>query len=162
MLDELRERLYDLVADLPEDQLAFVPEGTTNSIAVLVVHMAWAEAGWVARVTGRAIPDEMAARLAPGGQGDNGDLAPYTASADALIGLCEDVRQGFTMPALAAVEDSDAQVGGAQRPMTVRGVLMHLIWHWTYHSGQVGLLRRLWEGPRYRWTFGRIGAPRGG
>ena len=37
--------------------------------------------------------------------------------------------------------------------MTVRGVLMHLVWHWTYHSGQVGLLRRLWGHARYKWTF---------
>jgi uncharacterized damage-inducible protein DinB len=45
--------------------------------------------------------------------------------------------------------------------MTVRGVLMHLVWHWTYHSGQVGLLRRLWGQGRYKWTFDRrVGDPR--
>ena len=106
MLDELRERLCDLISDLPQDQLAFAPQGTTNSIAVLVVHMAWAEAGWIARITGRAIPAEMAARLAPGGQGANGDLAPYTASADELVQLCRDVRQVVEAAVAKAARDA--------------------------------------------------------
>ncbi|MBN1639994.1 MAG: DUF664 domain-containing protein [Anaerolineae bacterium] len=161
MLDELRERLYDLITDLPQEGLDDVPQGASNSIAMLVTHMAWAEAGWVARITGCAIPDALAARLAPGGQDASGELPPSTASAGELIALCRDVRAQVTMPALAGIADVDVQVGGAQRPMTVRGVLMHLVWHWTYHSGQVGLLRRQWGATRYKWTFDRaIGAPR--
>jgi uncharacterized damage-inducible protein DinB len=161
MLDELRRRLYDLIADLPQEQLDFVPPGTTNSIAMLVLHMTWGEAGWVERITGRAIPEQMAARLAPGAQDATGDLPPSTASADELIALSQQVWDSYTVPALRSVADVDVEAGSAQRPMTVRGVLMHLIWHWTYHSGQVGLLRRLWGGSRYQWTFDRrIGSPR--
>ena len=64
-------------------------------------------------------------------------------------------------PALAVLEDIDAEIDGGSRPLTARGVLMHLVWHWTYHSGQVGLLRRQWGELRYQWTFAQnVGAPR--
>ena len=43
-LDELRERLYDMIADLPQEAMDFLPEGAGNTIAMLTVHMAWAEA----------------------------------------------------------------------------------------------------------------------
>jgi uncharacterized damage-inducible protein DinB len=151
-LDELTERLFDLIADLPQEALDYVPEGATNSIAMLVVHMAWAEAGWIARVTHAPVPADLEQRLQPGRQGASGELPPFSADGGALIALCQRVRREVTVPALVALADVDAEVPDPQRPMTVRGVLMHLIWHWTYHSGQVGLLRRLW-GARYRWTF---------
>lgn len=159
-LDELSERLFDLIADLPQETLDFVPPGTTNSIAMLTVHMAWAEAGWISRVTGTRLPSELEQLLAPGAQDASGELPPFSMGVERLIELCRRVRQEVTLPVLSSLHDVDAEVRDQRRPMTVRGVLMHLIWHWTYHSGQVGLLRRLW-GARYRWTFdATLGAPR--
>jgi uncharacterized damage-inducible protein DinB len=158
-LDELRERLYDMIADLPQEAMDFVPEGATNTIAMLTVHMAWAEATWVAKITGVPIPPELESRLSPGKQGPSGDLPPLSAGASDLIALCRRVRDEITLPRLSALADIDAEIPDKTRPMTARGVLMHLVWHWTYHSGQVGVLRRLW-GSRYRWTFDRrVGAP---
>ena len=151
-LDELSARLCDMIGDLDQDALDFVPQGTTNSIAMLVVHMAWAEAGWIARVTQAPIDPDLAARLQPGGQGASGELPSSSYGVSELQALCRRVRQKVSIPALAVLDDIDRVVPDARRPMTVRGVLMHLIWHWTYHSGQVGLLRRLW-GARYQWTF---------
>jgi uncharacterized damage-inducible protein DinB len=66
--------------------------------------------------------------------------------------VCARVRHEVTLPGLSRIQDLDACLPDDPRQMTVRGVLWHLIWHWTYHSGQVGLLRRLW-GSRYKWTF---------
>ena len=152
-LDELSERLFDLVSDLPQDALDFVPQGTTNSISMLVTHMAWAEAAWVSRVTQAAIPPELQEDLLPGKQDASGDLPPSSATVEQLVEYCRRVRQQVTKPALALVRDLDVEAGDERRPMTVRGVLMHLVWHWTYHSGQVGLLRRLWGHHRYKWTF---------
>ena len=158
-LDELRERLYDLIADLPQEALDFVPEGATNTIAMLTVHMAWAEGIWIANMTGQPIPGDLEPRLWPGKQGPSGDLPPSSANAADLIELCQRVRDEMTLPRLAALTALDAEIANTQRPMTARGVLMHLVWHWTYHSGQVGVLRRLW-GSRYKWTFDRnVGAP---
>ena len=160
-LDELGERLFDLVSDLPQDAADFVPKGAINSIAMLVVHMAWAEAGWIARVTQAPIPPDLQQRLRPGRQAATGDLSPSSVSVSQQIELCRRVRQEVTRPALRSLTDIDVEITDAQRPMTVRGVLMHLIWHWTYHSGQVGLLRRLWGRSRYQWTFGeQLGTPR--
>ena len=159
-LDELSERLFDLIADLPQEALDFVPPGTTNSIAMLTVHMAWAEAGWISRVTGTRLPSELEQLLAPGAQDASGELPPFSMGVERLIDLCRCARQEVTLPALSSLHDIDAEARDQRRPMTVRGVLMHLIWHWTYHSGQVGLLRRLW-GARYKWTFApTVGAPR--
>jgi uncharacterized damage-inducible protein DinB len=158
-LDELRERLYDLIADLPQEAMDYVPDGATNTIAMLTVHMTWAEAIWVANVTGIPIPSELEALLLPGKQGPSGDLAPLSGSALELIELCQRVRDEITIPRLSILEDIDVEVPNQQRPMTARGVLMHLVWHWTYHAGQVGVFRRLW-GSRYKWTFDRnVGAP---
>lgn len=163
MLDELSERLFDMISDLPQDAVDYVPEGATNSIAMLAIHMAWAEAGWIARVTQAEIPAELHESLRAGKQDASGDLPVSSATVEELVGYCRAVRQQITVPALTLVEDIDAEVADEKRPMTVRGVLMHLIWHWTYHSGQVGLLRRLWGHAqhRYQWTFDkRVGEPR--
>ena len=155
MLDELSERLSDLISDLPQDALDHIPEGTTNSIAMLVVHIAWAEASWVSRTTGHPIPSDLEECLLPGRQGASGDLPISSASAEQLIAYCRAVRQDLTRPALASIDGIDQQLEAAGQPATVRGVLMHIVWHLIYHSGQVGLLRRLWGGTRYKWTFER-------
>lgn len=170
-LDELLERLFDLIADLSPEALNFVPAGAHNSIAMLTVHMAWAEANWVSRVTQTAIPPALYQLVLPGRQGAAGELEPFSAGAAELIAICRRVRDEWTRLALSGLTDSDAarpmdvEVPGAPQQrmdtirwteavrMTVRGVLMHLIWHWTNHSGQVALLRRM-AGARYQWTFG--------
>ena len=161
MLDELLERLLDLIADLPQEALDFVPQGAGNSIAMLVMHMAWAEALWITRITEASIPAELEGQLLPGKQDSSGDLPPSFTNGDALLVYCRAVREEITKPALVALEDMDTEIHEGSRPMTARGVLMHLVWHWTYHSGQVGLLRRQWGELRYQWTFDRnVGAPR--
>ena len=153
-IDELRERLFDIVADLPQTAMDFVPKGAGNTIAMLTIHVAWAEASWIARATGQEIPADLQEALLPGKQGPSGDLPPYSNSAADLVALSRRVRQEVTLPGLSQVQDLDARLENDPRQMTVRGVLWHLIWHWTYHSGQVGLLRRLY-GSRYKWTFAR-------
>jgi uncharacterized damage-inducible protein DinB len=153
-LDELSERLFDLISDLPQDALDHIPEGTTNSIAMLVVHVAWAEASWISRATGYPIPGNVEECLLPGKQGASGDLPVSSAGTEELVAYCRAVRDSVTSPALASVEGIDARLETAGRLESLRQVLMHVAWHWTYHSGQVGLLRRLWGGTRYKWTFG--------
>jgi uncharacterized damage-inducible protein DinB len=146
MLDELVERLVDLIADLSPAELSAVPDGCANSIQMLVSHMAWGEAGWVSRATGATVPPDLAERL---------PSQPFEAQpldAEELIALCRDVRERFTRPALAEVDDIDATFTDTHETNTTRRGLMHLVWHWTYHSGQVGLLRRI-VGRRYQWRF---------
>jgi uncharacterized damage-inducible protein DinB len=150
-LDELSARLMDLLTDLPPEALRFVPEGGGNSIAMLALHMAAAEALWVSRLTGAALPEDLRETLALGLQDASGQLPPSAYNAATLAGACGEVRE-FTRAQLAPLHDLDHEVAAQPFPLDARGVLMHLIWHWTYHTGQVGLLRRLC-GARYKWTF---------
>ena len=119
MLDELSERLFDVISDLPQGALDYVPDGTTNSIAMLAVHMAWAEALWIARVTQATIPPELHENLLAGKQDASGDLPPFSATVEQLIHYCRAVRQEITKPALRLVTDIDVSPDG--RRLAVAG-----------------------------------------
>ena len=56
----------------------------------------------------------------------------------------------FARSALSAFDlETQVTVG----PFTCVGqVLRHLQWHWTYHSAQIGILRKA-LGHEYKWTF---------
>jgi len=151
-LDELTERLFDLIRDLPQEALDFVPEGGTNSISMLARHIARAEAGWVAAVTEEPVPAELENALKAGAQDESGALPPSSASAADLAALARRVRDEITKRRLAPVRDIDTEVASGGRILTVRGVLMNQLWHWTHHTGQVALLRRLAR-MRYDWTY---------
>jgi uncharacterized damage-inducible protein DinB len=121
--------------------------------------MVWAEMGWIRRATGADAPTDMRERLDPVGRAlPAGEQVAPELSAGDLVAYCRRVRDEQTLRALAGVLDIDTPVPDPDRPTTVRGILMHLIWHWTYHSGQVGLLRDLCGASEYRWTFGKMGA----
>jgi uncharacterized damage-inducible protein DinB len=152
-LEELSARLFDLIADLPAAALSFRPPHSGNSIGMLVLHMAAAEANWIARVTGRPVPKALAAQLAPGLQDASGNLRLTQPHPKQLRSICRRVRS-LTHRRLAVLRTLDRQVPAGRMRLTVRGVLAHLLWHWTYHTGQVGLLRRL-RGPRDKWTVSR-------
>mgnify|MGYP006297711925 FL=1 len=157
-LDELRARVYDQIEDLPHEALVFTPEGSSLSIAALVIHMAWGEAGWMSGLADLQIPEDLDAQLQPAGRAlPAGERPPLPDRVPDLIALCKRVAKEVTRPAMACIEDPDATNPDDPRDATPRGVLMHLIWHWTYHSGQVGLLRELW-GSGYRWRFGSLHA----
>jgi len=161
-LDELQERLYDVIRDLPPEALAFVPAGGTNSIAMLCTHMAWAEATWVCSVMRRDVPEEIRQLLKGGSQDSTGELPARDDATDAvrLVDAAKKVRDAITKTLLPPVVDIDAEVVAGARTLSVRGVLLNQLWHWTYHTGQVGMLRRL-SGARYNWTYGDRIAPRG-
>ena len=65
------------------------------------------------------------------------------------ISNCEELAR-FTKNALdGLVLDSEISVG----PFTSVGqVVRHLEWHWTYHSAQIGFLRKS-LGHEYKWTY---------
>jgi uncharacterized damage-inducible protein DinB len=150
-LRELAERVYDQIVDLPPEALDFSPGDTKLSIGRLTAHLAWAEATWVSRLTGEPIPQELQGEL------DIGALTAFerppapAGTAAGLIAFCRRVQEGFTGPALSRVADILAPLQAGGRTVNVRGVVTQLEWHWTYHSGQIGLLRLLW-GSDYTWT----------
>lgn len=103
-----------------------------HSIYELYAHMLQAESGWVSRVAGVPVLD--------------------VADADELKQFTETNLGGLRL-------DSTVSVG----PFINAGqVIRHLQWHWTYHSAQIGMLRRMHDHP-YKWTFAEtIGGEGGG
>ncbi|TFG73626.1 MAG: DUF664 domain-containing protein, partial [Anaerolineales bacterium] len=91
MLQELRARVIDQVNDLPMDALAFQPQGTTLSIAVLVIHLVWAEAGWISAITGCHVPAALRDDLQLIGQALPVGVTPPASNLDtaALLNLCQ-------------------------------------------------------------------------
>ena len=87
-LDELMARVIDQFEDLPQAALDFAPEGTPITIAALVIHLAWAEMGWIERITGCAVPDDLRARLDPGNLVPKGEPVVVTEAASDLVALC--------------------------------------------------------------------------
>lgn len=143
-LDELLARHADVIADLPGDALTLLPPGLGNHLAYLTRHMAWAECRWLTLLAGQSMPADLEARLTS--DEHDGDAA-------ALLALCARVRAEVALPILSAVADPGQVVRADDgRLLTPRGVVQHLLWHWTYHGGQCGILRRL-SGHPYRWTF---------
>ena len=152
ILDELSERVFDQISDLPEEALEYVPEGSYLPIGKLALHMAAGEAGWVSRISGKAIPSDLDNELK--GFSRDGLVNPFKATKNAskLIELCKRVREEVTKPGLLEFSDIDTPFENERGPSTVRQGLMHLTWHWIYHSGHIGLTRLLW-GSDYDWTF---------
>ncbi|UCF99465.1 MAG: DinB family protein [Spirochaetaceae bacterium] len=159
-LQELAERVYDQIVDLAGEALDFTARDTPLSISMLVLHMAWAEARWVQRLTGVEIPDPLRREIekgslsniggAPPGGAPPGEPPPSGYAASKLIELCRQVQRDYAQPALSDIKDMDTVVTKDGQTFSVRGVIGQLAWHWIYHSGQIGLLRLIW-GSDYQW-----------
>ena len=52
-LESLHQGVSEAIADLPQEALDWVPAPSTNSIAVLVVHLSGAERFWIGDVAGQ-------------------------------------------------------------------------------------------------------------
>ncbi len=153
-LDEFRARVIDQIEDLPREALTFAPTGTTLTIAALVAHLVWAEVGWLERFSGTTAPSDLRAAVDAAGRAvPTGVQVIPDLDAEALVSLCERVGEELALPVLTRLTDIEVELPNEDRPMTPRAVLMHLIWHWTYHSAHIGLIREQW-GSGYAWTFG--------
>jgi len=151
-LDELRERVYDQVIDLPQEALDYVAGSTRLSVGRLLLHLGWAEINWVKRLSRAIGPEDLEQALSRGALGAFGGEPPRVGPAAALVSLCRRVRDEVTVPCLRTVADVDEK--RLDDGSTVRGVLMHLVWHWIYHSGHIGLLS-FEAGHDYEWTMRR-------
>ena len=158
-LDELSERVFDQISDLSGEALSYLPPGSYLSIGKLVRHMAGAESGWITRLSGCAIPPELARALEHAGRSELATAESPPLDASGLIALCRRVREEVTRPVLTGPIDLDAPMherirsgSGPVGPSTARQAVMHILWHWVYHSGHIGLTRLLW-GSEYDWTF---------
>jgi len=158
-MQEMAERVYDQVDDLPREALEYSPGQTRLSIGRLVVHLAWAEAVWVPRLVGKTADPALEKRLRAGSLERFAEPPGPSEQAGELIALCRRVQQEHSLPILRMIADLDTPIEWNGRRISVRGIVGQLTWHWIYHSGQIGLLR--FEcGSDYVWRSGDMVAHR--
>ena len=144
-LEELRLRLRDLIEDIPQELGNRHPEWTENSIFFLWAHMVWAEQQWIKQAVNSEyeMPEVLDSVISPEKQFEKGQL---------VIAL-DDVGEKITRPYLEKIERGGCvffQTGPFEE---LDELLQHLCWHYSYHSGQVGMLRR-YINQAYKWNFG--------
>lgn len=117
--------LHARAADLVSD----LPERVLNkelyghSIRKLMDHMIQVEIDWISQVTG---------------------IRSHFPLSD---------TKAFNQFTRNALREFDLETHVSAEPFACVGqVLRHVQWHWTYHSAQIGLLRKAFS-HRYKWTF---------
>jgi uncharacterized damage-inducible protein DinB len=151
MIEDLREQVRDLVANLPTEALNWRPiEGTgdhaTNSLAVLAAHIAGAEHFWVGEAVGRQPPR----------RDRDAEFVTRTTDAAELVRLLdatgEETREVFST---LKEPDLDGVREARGRTVPVRWCILHVIDHTALHLGHMQLTYQLWRGgqggPSPRW-----------
>lgn len=155
MIEDLRGQVRTLIADLPAEALNWRPLDTlddhiTNSIAVMVMHIAGAEHFWIGEVIGgmpttRDRPAEFETAVE--------DVAPLLARLDAVAEETPAVLSSLDEEELAGTR----KVNGNKVP--VRWGILHVIDHTAVHLGHMQITYQLWKsgeaGPSPRW-FERV------
>ena len=141
-LDDLHNQISGLIAELPSEALNWRPiEGkddhATNSLAVLVAHLAGAEHFWIAEVIdGR-----------PETRDRDAEFVTVAASATEIIRLLEKTA-GETREVFSTLNESDLndtrQTKG--RVVPVRWCILHVIDHTSLHLGHMQITYQLWAG----------------
>jgi uncharacterized damage-inducible protein DinB len=139
-LEDLRQQVIELIADLPAEALDWRPTATvedhaTNSLAVLAAHIAGAEHFWIGEVIGGR----------PSTRNRPAEFETAGASAAELRRLLE--RNGDETRAVFAVL-SEANLAATRnvegRIVPVRWGILHVIDHTALHLGHMQLTYQLW------------------
>lgn len=142
------------------DELAWQPRPGTNTIGMLLAHVAIVEVAWLGRAAGRPVTDfpavlgigidddgiPIAAEGAPPAALAGKDLAWY----DALLARA----RAFTRATLAPMTPADfdrvesRERDGVRQTFNVRWIVYHVLEHQAGHYGQINLLRHLHRAER--------------
>lgn len=155
MIEDLRGQVRTLVAGLPAEALNWRPLDTpddhvTNSMAVMVMHVAGAEHFWVGEVIGgmpatRDRPAEFETVVV--------DAAPLLARLDEVAEETRAVLSSLDEDELAGTREVDGNT------VPVRWGILHVIDHTAIHLGHMQITYQLWKsgeaGPSPRW-FERV------
>ena len=143
-IQELHSQIADIIRDLSAEALNWRPiEGTgdmaTNSLAVLVVHVAGAQHLWIGEVVGKM----------PATRDRDAEFAYVADSPAGPLALLEqagaETRQ--VLSALSATDlDGSRQV--RDKTVPVRWSIIHIIDHAALHLGHMQLTYQLWNHAR--------------
>ena len=140
-IEDLRRQVQELIADLPAEALNWRPlagsgEHTTNSLAILVAHVAGAEHFWIGEVVGGHPPTR-----------DRDAEFTTQAGAAELLRLLDntgaETRQVFSTLGEA---DLSATREARGRTIPIRWCLLHVVDHTALHLGHMQLTYQLWAG----------------
>ena len=144
-LAETTERHFDMVRQLGPEMLDARLGQAPSSVLQVTAHLGWADAYWFGAWRGEAIP-------VPDALDRDRHEPPSPISLDEVIAACRDARDLGLEALREATDPHQARPWRGEGKLTAHGVLMHLIWHWTYHSGQCGEIA-LSQGYSHPWTF---------
>ena len=105
--------------------------------------MAWAEAHWLGKIAG--VPNPITQPTYDNGMSLCGTMDTFDVAAihtDKIIAALHHDRVHKNIEPDCSDTPFD----------NLDACLQHLAWHWTYHSGQIGLLRKF-LGHEYQWQF---------
>jgi uncharacterized damage-inducible protein DinB len=145
-IEDLRRLVCDLIADQPMEALNWRPiEGTeehaTNSLAVLVAHVAGAEHFWIGEVVGGQPPT----------RDRDAEFATQVADVAELVHLLEQTgRETQRVFATLSEEDVTGIREARGRVIPVRWCILHVIDHTALHLGHMQLTYQLWAGGKSR------------
>lgn len=137
-LEIMHERIKGALVGLPVEALDWQPGPDTNSIAVLVAHIAGAERYWIGDVAGQE----------PSGRNRAAEFETRGLSAAALgKRLDTSLRRARAIVERLSVDDLDQPRHSErhERTFTVAWSLLHALEHTAVHSGHIDLTRQLWE-----------------
>jgi len=142
VLQRARRRYLDVLDGLKEEELTMRLAPGSNSIGFLIRHNAEVEYRFCSMYFGRAYPEQVVVSTV----GDVRDEGTYT-NLSALLTF-QDEAYRFLVDTLSAFPDEDwhkivEPPIGAMSPLEAVG---RLIFHTSYHGGQIGLIRKY--GPR--------------
>jgi uncharacterized damage-inducible protein DinB len=140
-IQDLRGQVRDLIADLPAEALNWRPtdkveDHATNSLAILVAHIAGAEHFWIAEVIGdypktRDRASEFVIQAT--------DAAELVRRLDATGA---ETRQVFSRLGAADLNGTREVEG---RTVAVRWGILHVIDHTALHLGHIQITYQLWK-----------------
>lgn len=149
-LDELAVRVDDQISHLPAEALNFLGPHSTLSIGRLVLHLVGADLKMLSTMVGETPTPPYQAKL------DRGLITDFSSPPGDLSFAWGVLKEhiAFRRPHLL---DRCRKEGFLERSVehvacrTNRELLAHTVWHWSYHSGQIGLVA-LEAGYDYVWT----------
>ena len=148
-LEELRNRLRQVTADLTVDKLTVRAFPSAHQIGNLILHIGEAEAGWIWQIIAGKDLSEEEKKFVHWNDTTERDFAEKDYTAAACLEIIDKISRK-SREFLIGLTDADldksfyyTRVDGKKVEVTLRWVLVHLLDHEAVHRGQISMLKRL-------------------
>ncbi len=139
-IDELHKQVIEVITDVPSDGLNYIPVQlpelqVSNSLAMLVAHIAGSEHYLIGEVVGRMPPT----------RDREADFRTRVRRSNELVAFLNTISSE-THAILAALDEAelDSSREVHEREVSVRWIILHVIDHTALHLGHMQLTYQLW------------------